>query len=74
MSLSFFSVDTAYCEFLRKSDPCVPYTSDKKEKRPFVGIVFTINETGYYAPLTSPKQKHLKMKNQCRGAISTSNK
>ena len=37
---------------------------DKKSIRPFVGIVFTVNEFHYYAPLTSPKSKHLQMKNQ----------
>lgn len=64
MKFSFYTVDTAYCDFLRKSDPCVPYTMDKKSIRPFVGIVFSVNEFQYYAPLTSPKPKHLYMKNQ----------
>ena len=57
-------VDTTYCDFLRKTDPCVPYTMDKKSIRPFVGIVFSVNGFHYYAPLTSPKPKHLQMKNQ----------
>lgn len=64
MNLSFYTVDSAYCDFLRKSDPCVPYTMDAKSNRPFVGIVFIMNEFHYYAPLTSPKPKHLHMKNQ----------
>jgi protein AbiQ len=64
MRLSFFCVNSAYCDFLRASDPCVPYTSDKKAKRPFVGILLTINNIEYYAPLTSPKPKHQKMKSQ----------
>ena len=37
---------------------------DQKSIRPFVGIVFSINGFQYYAPLTSPKPKHLHMKNQ----------
>lgn len=37
---------------------------DKKSIRPFIGIVFSINGFHYYAPLTSPKPKHLHMKNQ----------
>ena len=37
---------------------------DQKSARPFVGIVFNINGFQYYAPLTSPKAKHLNMKNQ----------
>lgn len=35
-----------------------------KAKRPFLGIVLTINDFSYYAPLTSPKPKHIKMKDQ----------
>ena len=64
MSFSFYTVDTAYCDYLRKADPCVPYTMDRKSIRPFVGIVFSVNNFQYYAPLTSPKPKHLHMKNQ----------
>lgn len=62
--LSFYIVDSAYCDFLRKSDPCVPYTMDKKARRPFVGILLEVNGVNYYAPLSSPKPKHLSMKNQ----------
>ncbi len=57
-------VDTRYCDYLRQFDPCVPYTMDQKAIRPFVGIVFSLNGFQYYAPLTSPKPKHLQMKNQ----------
>lgn len=64
MHFSFFSADAAYTDFLRKSDSCVPYTMNQKANRPFVGIVFSINGYNYYAPLTSPKPKHLTMKNQ----------
>lgn len=37
---------------------------DKKSSRPFVGIIFSIMDFKYYAPLTSPKPKHLHMSNQ----------
>jgi len=37
---------------------------DRKSIRPFVGIVFSVNSFHYYAPLTSPKPKHIHMKNQ----------
>ena len=36
---------------------------DVKEKRPFVGIILKINNINYFAPLSSPKEKHKKMKN-----------
>lgn len=64
MNFSFYMADPDYCDFLRKSDPCVPYTMDKKSARPFVGVIFVVNGFHYYAPLTSPKPKHLHMKNQ----------
>lgn len=64
MKFSFYRADALYCDYLRKSDPCVPYTMDQKEARPFIGIVLTLNDYDYYAPLTSPKPKHLHMKNQ----------
>lgn len=64
MRLSFYKVSSAYCDFLRKYDSTVPYTMAGKSTRPFVGIVLTINGFNYYVPLTSPKPKHLHMKNQ----------
>ena len=64
MNFSFYMVDSDYCDYLRKSDPCVPYTMESKAIRPFVGIVFSVNNVHYYAPLTSPKPKHLRMKSQ----------
>jgi len=70
MHLSFSCADSVYCDFLRQTDPCVPYTMDKKETRPFVGVVFEINGINYYAPLSSPKHKHLKMKNQLNWCIN----
>ena len=63
MRLSFYIADKEYCDFLRQKDPCVPYTMDRKENRPFVGVVIEVNDIKYYAPLTSPKPKHKKMKN-----------
>ena len=62
--LSFCLIDSKYCDFLRKFDPCVPYTMDRKSSRPFIGILLTVNNIRYYAPLSSPKLKHQTMKNQ----------
>lgn len=64
MSFSFYQADSNYCDFLRETDPCVPYTRDEKKNRPFIGIVVEVNGFNYYAPLSSPKEKHLQMKNQ----------
>jgi protein AbiQ len=64
MRLSFFRVEPSYVDFLRQEDGRVPFASGIKARRPFVGIVLAVNGIDYYAPLTSPKVKHLKMKNQ----------
>ena len=64
MTLGFYHIDAAYCDFLRKYDNRVPQLHARVVERPFVGIVLQINEINYYAPLTSPKPKHKQMKNQ----------
>ena len=56
-------IDSAYCDYLRNFDNKVPYNSGIKELRPFIGILFNINEIRYFAPLSSPKAKHIKLKN-----------
>ncbi len=62
--LSFYTLNTDYCDYLRKYDNRVPYTMQQKSNRPFIGVLLNINNHKYYAPLSSPKPKHLKMKNQ----------
>lgn len=57
-------LDTNYCDYLRKYDNKVPYNFDEKELRPFIGILFTIDSLMYFAPLSSPKPKHLKLKSK----------
>lgn len=64
MSLLLYKADSDYCDFLRSKDTCVPYTRDDKSTRPFLGIVIKVNGYNYYAPLSSPKPKHLLMNNQ----------
>lgn len=56
-------VDYKYCDYLRKFDCKVPYNAGFKEMRPFIGILFIVNDCEYFAPLSSPKAKHLHMKN-----------
>lgn len=54
-------VDTNYCNYLRKYDSKVPYNYDEKKDRPFVGVLFEVEKFKYFAPLSSPKKKHLMM-------------
>lgn len=61
--LKLVRIDSNYCDYLRTFDDKVPYNKSTKELRPFVGILFVVHNCEYFAPLSSPKQKHLKMKN-----------
>lgn len=56
-------VDSKYCDYLRQFDNRVAYNAGSKEMRPFIGILFVVNGCEYFAPLSSPKVKHLHMKN-----------
>ena len=59
--MKIYNIDEDYIKYLKKYDSKVP--NNKSELRPYIGIVLNISGIKYYAPLTSPKQKHLKMKN-----------
>ena len=60
--MRIYRIKDEYIDFLRKYDKKV--SKNKKETRPFVGIVFEINNFKYFAPLSSPKEKYLKMNNR----------
>ena len=55
--------DIKYCNYLRQFDNKVSYNAGSKELRPFIGILFIVEEYEYFAPLSSPKIKHIHMKN-----------
>ena len=57
-------VNSEYCDYLRKFDHRVSYNSKEKERRPFIGVLFEVNNCKYFAPLSSPKPKHIHMKNK----------
>ncbi len=79
LNFKLVKIDYKYCDFLRNYDSRVMYNNGKKELRPFVGVLFKINDCEYFAPLTSPKVKHLKMKNTidfmkiCNGTLGAIN-
>ncbi|MBO4601178.1 MAG: type III toxin-antitoxin system ToxN/AbiQ family toxin [Bacilli bacterium] len=62
--LLLVKVDKNYCNFLRKFDEKVPYNFNDKETRPYIGILFKIDSLMYFAPLSSPKLKHLSLKSK----------
>lgn len=63
LHLEIVKINSEYCDYLRKYDNKVSYNKDEKELRPFIGILFHINNCEYFAPLSSPKRKHKNMKN-----------
>ena len=58
-TLKIYYIDTNYINYLRKFDSKVAY--NKSKTRPYVGVVYTFNNQTYFAPLSSPKPKHLTM-------------
>lgn len=59
--MNFYYVKDSYIDYLRTFDEKVP--ENKNESRPYIGIVLEIGDIKYYAPFTSPKPKHKKMRN-----------
>lgn len=59
--MKFYHIKDDFITFLRQFDQKVP--DNKNESRPYVGVVLEIETIKYYAPFTSPKLKHKKMKN-----------
>lgn len=62
--LELVRLDEEYCDYLRKYDHKVPYNYNDKKLRPFVGVLFKVNNYKYFALLSSPKPKHLKLKSK----------
>ncbi|BDR59139.1 hypothetical protein XA3_15800 [Xylocopilactobacillus apicola] len=61
MDLEIYSVDSDYVDSLNQIDPKVEYHHGDND-RPYIGIVLQINSLNYFVPLSSPKNKHHKMK------------
>ena len=61
--LKFYTVTKEYMLYLKKYDEKIMDNTGTKNKRPYIGILFEIEGKKYLAPLTSPKPKHLIMKN-----------
>lgn len=59
--MKVYTIDDGYVQYLKNYEPKVP--DNKSETRPYIGVVLNIAGIQYYAPLTSPKPKHLTMKN-----------
>jgi len=62
--VNLYKADTDYYNYLQYYEPKISYVENKKENRPFVGIVLCVNDKNFFAPLTSPKKKHIYMGEQ----------
>lgn len=62
--LILVKLDKEYCNYLRTFDSKVSYNFGNKESRPYIGVLFKIEKYMYFAPLSSPKEKHLKLKSK----------
>lgn len=61
--LKLYNIDSKYYEHISKFDSRITHSNQHKCTRPYVGILFEIDGITFFAPLTSPKPKHLTMKN-----------
>lgn len=61
--LKLYRINEVYAKYIYYQDEKVLKAFNLKNKRPFIGIILKINEINYFAPLSSPKKKHEKMKN-----------
>ena len=59
--MDFYNITDRYIQYLKQYDDKVAI--NKRETRPYIGIVFKIEEIEYFAPFSSPKPKHEKMRN-----------
>ena len=59
--MRFYHITETYINYLRQFDQMV--YKNKNESRPYVGVVLSVGGIQYFAPFTSPKSKHLRMKN-----------
>ena len=61
--LNFYKINDKYVKYISKFDNKISRSYAEKARRPFIGIVLNVEGILYFAPFTSPKKKHLKMKN-----------
>ena len=51
--LKLVRISEKYVKFLSEVDNRVPYNSKNKKGRPFIGIIFDIENSHYFAPLSN---------------------
>ena len=60
--LKIYEVRSEYIQYLSNYQKHLFLHTNEKNKRKYIGIVFQINGMNYFAPLSSYKTKHVKMR------------
>ena len=60
--LKIYEVKSEYIQYLGNYQKHLFLHTNEKDKRKYIGIVFQINGINYFAPLSSYKTKHVKMR------------
>ena len=58
----WYIANSKYVNYLRKYDNMVENINYVSKLKPYIGIILFINDFNYYVPISSPKNKHYKMK------------
>lgn len=58
-NLYFVKIKEDYIKYLRKFDSKVQDNSGLKNNKPYIGVLIQNKNGQYFAPLSSPKEKHL---------------
>ena len=58
--LRIYRIRDGFIEFLHEKDHRVQF--NKRERRPYIGVVLEINGHKYFVPMESPKPNHEKLK------------
>ena len=61
-SLKLYEVNPDYVKYLSSFQEHIFSSEGNKKNRKYIGIILQINDCDYFAPLSSFKQKHYKMK------------
>ena len=62
--ISFYEIEEQYIDYLSSYAPLLFHNAKpgQQNSRKYIGVVLDINDSSYYVPLSSFKQKHSKMK------------
>lgn len=63
--LKIYEIENAYIDYLVPFAPHLFHNKkeNQKNERKYIGVILTVNNMDYFAPLSSFKEKHQKMKN-----------